>query len=214
MTEQGTEEWFAARLGKITSSRVKDVMAKGRSGAVSATRKNYLTELLCQRLTGKREEGYTSGAMQRGTDMEPLARAAYEVMSNSMVTEAEFVTHPDYPFTGSSPDGYVRDCITGEGGLIEIKCPNTATHIACIQSGKHDSKYEWQMQHQMFCTGSGWCDFASFDDRLPEPLQLFVSRVHRDEVKILDMLEQIKGFEEELHALHVEMLTVMEKDND
>ncbi|MGY8788894.1 MAG: lambda exonuclease family protein [Pseudomonadales bacterium] len=209
MVEQGSEEWFAARLGKITSSRVKDVMAKGRSGAVSATRKNYMTELLCQRLTGEREESYTSGAMQRGTDMEPLARAAYEVMGGVMVVEAEFILHPEHPFTGSSPDGYV-----GDDGLVEIKCPNTATHIACIQSGKHDSKYEWQMQHQMFCADRQWCDFASFDDRLPEPLQLFISRVHRDNIKIMDMIEAIQIFEDELHALHVEMLTIMEKGNE
>jgi len=209
MIEQGSEEWFAARLGKITSSRIKDVMAKGRSGAVSATRKNYLTELLCQRLTGQREEGFTSGAMQRGTDMEPLARAAYEVSLDAMVTEAAFILHPDHEFTGSSPDGYV-----GDDGLIEIKCPNTATHIACIQSCSHDKKYEWQMQHQMFCTGRQWCDFASFDDRLPESLQLFISRVNRDEDKIKIMTEEIQMFEDELQALQAEMLNMMEKGNE
>ena len=117
MIEQLSDEWFAARLGKITSSRVKDVMAKGRGGAVSASRKNYMMELLCQRLTGQREEGFTSTEMQRGTDLEPLARAAYEVNHDALVTEAEFILHPDYEFTGSSPDGYV-----GESGLIEIKC--------------------------------------------------------------------------------------------
>jgi len=207
MIEQMSEEWFAARLGKITSSRVKDVMAKGRSGAVSATRKNYMMELLCQRLTGQREEGFTSGAMQRGTDMEPLARASYEVSQEVMVTEAAFILHPEYDFTGSSPDGYV-----GDDGLVEIKCPNTANHIACIQSEVHDIKYEWQMQHQMFCTGREWCDFASFDDRLPEPLQLFVSRVSRDEEKIKIMGKEIQVFEDELQDLKFEMLKRMDHE--
>ena len=206
MIDQLSDEWFAARLGKITSSRVKDVMAKGRSGAVSASRKNYMMELLCQRLTGQREEGFTSTAMQRGTDLEPLARAAYEVNHDALVTEAEFILHPDYEFTGSSPDGYV-----GESGLIEIKRPNTAQHIACIQSGPHDPKYEHQMQHQMFCTGREWCDFVSFDDRLPEPLQLFVSRVNRDDDKIKAMLDEIQKFEDELQTLTQEMIERMDK---
>jgi putative phage-type endonuclease len=206
MIEQGSEEWFAARLGKITSSRIKDVMAKGRGGAVSATRKNYMMELLCQRLTLQREEGFTSAAMQRGTDLEPVARAAYEIHRDEMVTEAEFILHPDHHCTGSSPDGYV-----GDVGLIEIKCPNTAQHIACIQSGSHDVKYEWQMQHQMFCTEREWCDFASFDDRLPEALQLFVSRVARDDAKIVLMLEAILSFEAELQTLTDEMINKMER---
>ena len=205
MIEQLSDEWFAARLGKITSSRVKDVMAKGRGGAVSASRKNYMMELLCHRLTGQREEGFTSTAMQRGTDLEPLARAAYEVNYDALVTEAEFILHPDHDFTGSSPDGYV-----GESGLIEIKCPNTAQHIACIQLESHDPKYEWQMQHQMFCTGREWCDFVSFDDRLPEPLQLFAYRVNRDDDKIKAMLDEIQKFEDELQTLTQEMIKRIE----
>jgi putative phage-type endonuclease len=205
MIEQLSPEWFAARLGKITSSRIKDVMAKGKGKAPSASRKNYMMELLCQRLTGQREEGFTSAAMQRGTDLEPVARAAYEIATGDMVTEAEFLLHTYFPYSGSSPDGYV-----GNDGLIEIKCPNTAQHIACIQSGTFDTKYEWQMQHQIACTGRVWCDFVSFDDRMPEPLQLFVHRVQGDNDKIDQMMTEITAFEEELVALTADMTNRME----
>lgn len=204
MIEQLSDEWFAQRIGKVTASRVKDVMAKTKSGP-SASRKNYLMELLCQRLTGAREEGFTNSAMQRGTELEPLARSAYEVRSGFMVREAGFVVHPEHDGTGASPDGFVDD-----DGLIEIKCPNTAQHIACIQSGKYDAKYWWQMQHQMECTGRAWCDFVSFDDRLPEPLQLFVARVERDDKAASEMMSEVLEFIGELDALENEMLTKME----
>ena len=204
MIEQLSEEWFAQRLGRVTASRVKDVMAKTKSGP-AATRKNYMMELLCQRLTGQREEGFTNSAMQRGTELEPLARSAYEMETGEMVTEASFVVHPDYPDTGASPDGFV-----GDNGLIEVKCPNTAQHIACIQSGKADNKYWWQMQHQMACTGRQWCDFVSFDDRLPEKLQLFVARVERDEQAISEMMDEILEFLGELRTLEQSMLNKME----
>ena len=200
MIEQGTEEWFAARLGKVTASRVKDVMAKGRGNQPSATRKNYMMELLCQRLTGTREDNFTSAAMQRGTDLEPIARSAYEIERGVIVTEAEFIIHPEYNQTGASPDGFV-----GTDGPIEIKCPNTAQHVACIQSGEPDAKYWWQMQHQMACTGRKWNDFASFDDRMPEPLQLFVARVERDEQAISTMMDEILEFLCELDSLEKDM---------
>lgn len=202
---QGSEAWFAQRLGKVTASRIKDVMAKTKSGP-AATRKNYMMELLCQRLTGSREEGFTSGAMQRGIELEPLARAAYEIRTGEIVQESGFVVHPKYEGTGASPDGFV-----GDNGLIEIKCPNTAQHIACIQSGKYDDKYFWQMQHQMECTGRDWCDFVSFDDRLPEPLQMVVVRLERDDQAISEMMDEILLFLGELAALESEMTNRMEQ---
>lgn len=205
MIEQGTDEWFAQRLGKVTASRIKDVMAKTKSGP-AATRKNYMMELLCQRLTGTREESFTNGAMQRGIELEPLARAAYEIRTGEIVQESGFVVHKKYDGTGASPDGLV-----GDDGLIEIKCPNTAQHIACIQSGKYDDKYFWQMQHQMECTGRKWCDFVSFDDRLPEPLQIVVVRLERDEQAISEMMDEILMFLGELAALESEMTKRMEK---
>ena len=204
MFEQGSSEWFMARLGKVTSSRVKDVMSKGKGGKPSATRKNYMMQLLCERLTGEREEGFTSAAMQRGTDLEPVARSAYEIETGNTVTESGFIVHPAFEWTGTSPDGLV-----GEDGLVEIKNPNTAQHIACIQSGKYDEKYFWQMQHQMWCTGRLWCDFASFDDRLPEQLQLFVCRLERDEQAIEEMRNEILDFLDELETLENEMIEKM-----
>lgn len=204
MIEQGSEEWHQQRLGKVTASRISDVMAKTKSGP-AASRKNYMMELLCQRLTGLREEGYTSAAMQRGIDLEPLARSAYEVETGRTVIESGFVTHPEYEMIGASPDGRVGDI-----GLIEIKCPNTAQHVAFIQSGEPDKKYWWQMQCQMACTDTHWCDFVSFDDRMPELLQLRFTRIERDEQAISDMLDECLEFLGELDALEKDMVQRMQ----
>jgi len=205
MFEQGSDEWFAARLGKITSSKVSDVMAKTKSGP-AATRKNYMMQLLCERLTGRREESFTSPAMQRGTDQEPIARSAYEIATGSSVSETGFIIHPEYNFTGSSPDGLV----CGDG-LVEIKNPNTAQHIASIQSGSYDRRYYPQMQHQLWVSDREWCDFVSFDDRLPDSLQLFIDRVYRSAEYISDMVDEILEFHGELLKLELLMLDRMEK---
>ena len=205
MIEQLSEEWFKARLGKVTASRVKDVMAKTKSGP-AATRTNYMMELLCQRLTGKREESFTSAAMQRGTDLEPIARMTYELNTGNEVTEAEFIVHPEYSAMGASPDGFV-----GDDGLIEIKCPNTAKHLACIQSDSYDKQYYPQMQFQMACTGRKWCDFVSCDDRLPDELQLFVCRVARSEDYINLMMDEVMKFLAELLTLEIDMRERMVK---
>ena len=146
---QQTDTWWASRLGRATASRVKDIMAKGRGGAPSATRQNYMMQLLCERLTGTREEGYTNAAMQRGTDLEPIARSAYEMYEDCEVLEVGLILHPSIEGFGASPDGVILLPASRRG--IEIKCPNTAQHIAVIQSGKHDTQYEWQMLAQMAC---------------------------------------------------------------
>lgn len=198
--EQRSDDWFTARLGKVTASKVKDVMAKGRSGAPSATRQNYMMQLLCERLTGRREEGFTSAAMQRGTDLEPVARSAYEVGAGVMTIETGLILHPSIEGFGASPDGLV-----GERGMLEIKCPNTAQHIATLQSGAHDPQYEWQMLAQMACAGKDWVDFVSFDDRLPEPLQYACFRFHRDEARIRDMEAEVSRFLAELAELEADM---------
>lgn len=200
MIEQRSEDWFAARLGKVTASKVKDVMAKGRGGAPSATRQNYMMQLLCERLTGKREEGFTSAAMQRGTDLEPIARSAYEVDKGVMTVETGLILHPKIEGFGASPDGLV-----GNRGMLEIKSPNTATHVATLQSGRHDPQYEWQMLAQMACADRDWVDFVSFDDRLPEELQYACFRFHRDEKRIREMEAEVKHFLEELADLEREM---------
>lgn len=198
--QQQSEEWFAARIGRVTASRVKDVMAKGRGKEPSATRRNYMMELLCERLTGNRAEGFTSAAMQRGTELEPFARMAYELDRGLMVVETGLVLHPSIDGFGASPDG-----LSGGDGLLEIKCPNTATHIATLQSGRHDPQYEWQMLAQMACTNREWVDFVSFDDRLPELLQYACFRFERDEGRIRDMESEVRAFLEELAELECDM---------
>jgi len=185
--EQRTEEWFAARLGKVTASRVADVLAKIKSGE-SASRKNYKMELVVQRLTNKVGESFTNAAMEWGTEQEPFARMAYEAHTGTFVKEEGFVDHPIIEGFGCSPDG-----IVGEG-LIEIKAPNTANHIETVLENKAPSKYIPQMQCQMACTGAKWCDFVSFDPRVPEDLQLFVVRVERDQEYIDSMEVEVKQF--------------------
>lgn len=200
--EQRSAEWFAARLGCVTASRVKDVMASGRGGAPSAARKNYMMELLCERLTG--QSGGTdlsrNAAVQRGVELEPFACMAYEADKGLMVVETGLVMHPTIAGFGASPDGLV-----GDDGVLEIKCPNTATHIATMQSERHDPQYEWQMLAQMACTGRAWADFVSYDDRLPEPLQYVCHRFERDFKRIREMESEIKAFLEELSDLEKEM---------
>ena len=185
--EQRTEEWFSARLGKVTASRVADVLAKIKSGE-SASRKNYKMELVVQRLTGKAGESFTNAAMEWGTEQEPFARMAYEAHTGTFVKEEGFVDHPTIEGFGCSPDGIVGD------GLIEIKCPNTANHIETVLDNKAPSKYIPQMQCQMACTGAKWCDFVSFDPRVPEDLQLLVVRVERDQEYIDSMEVEVKQF--------------------
>lgn len=190
--EQRTDEWFAARIGKVTASRVADVIAKTKTG-YSATRDNYMAQLVCERLTGQKGESFTNAAMQHGTETEPLARASYEALKDVLVDEVGFVPHPSIEMAGASPDGLVND-----DGLLEIKCPNTATHIETLLSQTVPGKYNTQMQFQMACTGRKWCDFVSFDNRLPTELQLFVKRVPRDDVFIKQMEAEIVQFLAEL----------------
>jgi len=184
---QRTDAWMQQRLGKVTASRVADVLAKIKSGE-SASRKNYKMELVVQRLTGKAGESFTNAAMEWGTEQEPFARMAYEAHTGTFVKEEGFVDHSTIEGFGCSPDG-----IVGEG-LIEIKCPNTANHIETVLENKAPSKYIPQMQCQMACTGAKWCDFVSFDPRVPEDLQLFVVRVERDQ-EYIDLMEvEVKQF--------------------
>jgi putative phage-type endonuclease len=192
MMEQGTDAWFEARIGKVTASRVADVIAKTKTG-YSTSRDNYMAQLVCERLTKQKAEGFTNAAMQHGTETEPLARLSYEVAQNVLVDEVGFVPHPSIEMAGASPDGLV-----GDDGLLEIKCPNTATHIETLLSQTVPGKYNTQMQFQMACTGRKWCDFVSFDNRLPAELQLFVKRVPRDDVFIKQIEAEIVQFLAEL----------------
>ena len=188
MIEQGTPEWKAQRLGKVTASRVADVIAKTKTG-YSTSRANYAAELVCERLTGAAAEHYQNAAMAWGTEKEPEARAAYEFMRNVDVELVGFVDHPHIPLTGASPDGYV-----GTDGLIEIKAPISATHIDTLLSGKIPDKYVVQMLWQMSATGRLWCDYVSFDPRCPAHLQLFIKRLHRDEKRIGELEREVESF--------------------
>ena len=199
--EQRTEEWFAARLGKVTASRVADVIAKTKSG-YSASRDNYMAQLICERLTSTQGESFTNAAMQWGTETEPLARSAYEAHAE-MVEEVGFVQHPKIEQAGASPDGLV-----GLFGMLEIKCPNTATHIDTLLSQTVPGKYITQMQWQMRCCERQWCDFVSFDPRLPQDLQLFVKRIDFDAAYVATLEEEVNLFLKELDDKVTKLLKV------
>ena len=194
MMEQRSPEWFAARAGKVTASRVADVIAKTKSGP-SASRATYMGELIAERLTGTCAEKFTNAAMQWGTDTEEEARAAYQFETTTLVALAEFVTHPKIAMSGASPDGYI-----GDDGLLELKCPNSATHIDTLLGQSVPGKYITQMQWQMACTGRKWCDFASFDPRLPETMRLHIQRVQRDDKMIAELETAVVEFLSEVDA--------------
>jgi putative phage-type endonuclease len=199
---QGSTEWFYQRLGKVTASRVADVIAKTKTG-YSASRDNYMAQLVVERLTFTKQESYTNAIMQWGTEQEPFARAAYEAAQSVMVEEVGFVRHPTIEWAGASPDGLV-----GDDGLVEIKCPNTSTMIETLLSQKVPGKYFTQMQFQLACTGRKWCDYVVFDPRMPEKAQLFVKRVDRDdtyiaeiEAEIVKFLAEVKSQVQQLNAI-------------
>jgi putative phage-type endonuclease len=189
--EQRSAEWHQMRLGKVTASRVADILAKTKTGP-SASRQNYLIELALQRTTGVIQESYSNSAMEWGTQTEPQARVAYEVRTGNFVDQIAFVDHPTIAWFGCSPDGLVGD------GLVEIKCPNSATHWDYFKYNRPPTKYVIQMQAQMACTGAKWCDFVSFDPRMPERSQLLIVRVDRDNQFIADMEGEIEVFLKEV----------------
>ena len=189
---QGSDEWKMARLGKVGASQVADVIAKTKSGP-SASRMNLMALKLAERLTGTLADSYTNAAMELGTATEAEARTAYEFYSNVTVEQVGFIDHPSIKMTGASPDGLV-----GDGGLVEIKAPNTATHIDTLLNGKVPGKYVTQMMWQMSCTGRQWCDFVSYDPRMPEALRLWQRRVLRDSGMISELEIEVRAFLAEL----------------
>jgi putative phage-type endonuclease len=192
--EQLSEEWFAARRGKVTASRLSDVIAMTKSGW-GAARGNYMAELITEILTGITVERFRNDAMTWGVEKEPDARNAYMFFRDVEVLSAEFVLHPRIAESGASPDGLI-----GDGGLLEIKCPQTATHIETLINGTCSSRYVTQMQWQMACTDRQWCDFVSFDPRLPASMQLFVRRFERQQKEIDQLEKDVAQFLKEMHA--------------
>ena len=186
---QGSPEWLEARAGKVTASRIADVLAKVKTGE-AAGRRDYRAQLVAEILTGRpQESGFMTDAMRWGTEQEPYARAAYECQAGVLVDQVGMVLHPSIERGAASPDGLVDP-----DGLVEIKCPNTATHLDYLLDGTVPAKYQPQMLWQMACTGRDWCDFVSFDPRLPEDLQLFVVRFQRDQARIEAMEAEVQVF--------------------
>ncbi len=182
---QGSEEWLAARAGKVTASRIADVMEKIKNGEAAA-RRDYKAQLVAEILTGKpQDDGFINAEMQWGIDQEPLARSAYEIKTDLLVDQVGLVLHPRNERAAASPDG-----LAGEG-MVEIKCPKTATHLQYLLAGTVPEKYQPQMLWQMACAERPWCDFVSFDPRLPEHLQLFIVRFPRDEKRITEIEAEV-----------------------
>jgi putative phage-type endonuclease len=208
MIEQGTAEWLQERCGKVTASRIADLMATTKSGW-GASRANYAAQLIAERLTGCVQQSFTNAAMQHGTETEPEARRAYEFFVDCDVQQVGFVPHPTIPQAGASPDGLV-----GDTGLLELKCPQTSTHIDTLLTGSIPDKYYKQMQFQMACTGRAWCDFASYDNRLPERMRLFVKRVSFDSEAVAEIEAAVVKFIAEIDETVGKLLAAYEPEKE
>ena len=185
---QGSEAWFQQRCGKATASRISDIVAKTKTG-YSTSRANYMAQLVVERMTQTVAESYSNSAMEWGTENEPFARAAYEAKTGNMVDQVGAIDHPRIAMSAASPDGLV-----GDDGCLEIKCPNTATHIDTILGEEPANKYYDQMQWQMACTNRSWCDFVSFDPRMQSHLQLFIKRIERNDEYIEQLEKEVVQF--------------------
>jgi putative phage-type endonuclease len=196
LLEQGTDEWKAARLGHVSASNVAAVMSKTKDGGESATRRTYKIKLVAERMTGLAQETYKNAAIEWGNEQEPFARMAYEASQDVLVEKTGFWKHPSKEWIGVSPDGLV-----GNDGLIEIKCPNTTTHLEYLWDEVVPTEYRKQIQMQLWVTGRQWCDFVSYDPRLPIKNQLFIQRCERDEKLIATMEQEVDVFLGEIQAI-------------
>ena len=191
--EQGTPEWFEARRGKVTASRVLDAIGKNAKGNYLAAREKYLLDLSAEILCSDLEESPQSADMQRGAYLEDYARSEYEARNDIQVVRAGLIDHPSIIGFGASPDGLI-----GDDGLIEIKCPKTQTHLNTMATGQPSERYLMQMYAQMACTGREWCDFVSYDPRLPPDLKLYIKRIDRDDEVITEIENEVSKFLREL----------------
>jgi putative phage-type endonuclease len=209
---QRSEEWFAARRGLVTASRIKDIAKRQKNGSFYATRDTYKNQLISEILTGVSVTIPTSQAMQHGIDTEAAAREAYTALVWDEVTEAPFVVHPTILRSGASPDGFV-----GTDGQIEIKCPTTTTHVLTLRENKMPEDHDYQVQWQLACTGRKYCDFVSYDPRLPEKYRLFIERVHRNPAMISSLesivIEFLREIDEEIARLEIANFNHIGVDN-
>lgn len=197
---QGSAEWLSERAGHATASRFKDVLARVKVGE-AAGRRNYRMQLVTERLTGLPVEAYSNTAMAWGTEQEPYARMAYEAETGDLVAETAFMKHPTIPWCGASPDGLID-----ASGMAEIKCPfNSMVHVETLQGGM-PSEHIPQIQGNLWVNGRAWCDFISFDPRMPEHLRLYVQRVPRDDAYIANLEEGVKAFLAEVESLYQSLM--------
>lgn len=199
--DQRSDEWFEARRGKVTASRIGDLMARTKTG-YGASRQNYMDQLIDEIITGQSQPGFTNAAMQWGIDTEPQARSAYELITGNEVQEVGFITHPRIVDAGASPDGLVDD-----DGMLEIKCPNTKTHREFLLTEKIPKRYMLQMQWQMACAGRAWCDFVSFDPRLLD------GSLHCKVVRVDACSDTIADIEQEVEQFLIELGDVVKRIN-
>jgi putative phage-type endonuclease len=197
MDAQRTEAWFAKRRGKLTGSAFADVMNVLKDGKPGASRRELVTRLALERLTGATVDTFQNEAMRRGIELEPEARAAYEAHTGELVEQADFIDHRELPFVGVSPDGLIA-----KPGMAEFKCPfSQAKHLAALLTGEHATEYRWQLQGQLWVAEREWVDAVSYDPRFPEHLRLAITRVHRDEKAIAQLAAECAKANDEIEAV-------------
>lgn len=191
--QQGSAEWLEYRRGRITASRIADVIDRLKKGGEGASRRNYRTEIIAERLSGRSEEHYVSPEMDWGSEYEAHARAAYEIANDVMADTVGFILHPTLDYSGASPDSLIGD----DGGL-EVKCPKTTTHIKWMQAGVVPEEHQAQCLWNMACAERLWWDFVSYDPRLPDGLKIFIVRMERDGTRIADIEAEVIQFNQEV----------------
>ncbi len=203
---QGTPEWLAARCGSLGASLIGDALAKTKTGW-GASRANLHSRLVVERLTGKPVESYVNSAMQRGTDLEPQARAMYAFHTGYDVTEVGIVLHPAIKHSHCSPDGMV-----GYDGMTEIKCCGSTRHIELLTGSAPEDRYIKQCHWQMACTGRQWVDLTYFHPEFPVEMQLHIHRIRRDPELLAEMEREVAQFLVEVAATVADLETRYLKD--